>query len=336
MIGPEDVDIADQLVEVSLDVAKSRAATKRPAGARCKRALANLLRLALLVALVCWALPLQLGGYVASLSAALLTAKLLDSSFLPVIYPLYNTWAGKVREWAMRRVQMNRCCGRNGMQHSLPSATTLNGPAGTPAVTVHSIACLLDNYAYLIVDRRSAAAVDGGRMQFACAIVDATDHETVLAALETVERVYYGGEGSLRPVALLSTHKHWDHCAGNAELMRRIPTIERCCGGRLDFADDGDGRAVNELLDDGDTVELSIGSNAPLVIEALHTPCHTVGHTAFLLHATGWRQSAIFSGDALFCCGCGVPFEGTDAQQAATMRHIYLRALRTGARCASI
>src|ERR1700693_5649390 len=64
------------------------------------------------------------------------------------------------------------------------------------------IACLKDNYAYIV-------ASDGG----AAAIVDASEAAPVRDAIRR--------EG-VRARAIWSTHHHWDHVGGNEELLRDL------------------------------------------------------------------------------------------------------------------
>ena len=97
------------------------------------------------------------------------------------------------------------------------------------------------------------------------ALVDPSDPTAVLAALSDLSRDHYGG-AALRPVAILTTHKHWDHAGGNVELRRKCPSVTRVYGGVQDAV-----AGMTHPVVDGDVVR--IGS---LRIRAMHTPCITL------------------------------------------------------------
>eukprot|EP01047_Picozoa_sp_COSAG01_P108441 COSAG01_NODE_37362_length_504_cov_2.400000_1_plen_109_part_10 len=79
---------------------------------------------------------------------------------------------------------------------------------------------MLDNYCYLLVDRSS------GRRPFPAALVDPADPGVAMAEMHRIDVEHYGGNPDrfsakgrgLQLVALLVTHKHWDHAAGNRKL----------------------------------------------------------------------------------------------------------------------
>jgi hydroxyacylglutathione hydrolase len=143
------------------------------------------------------------------------------------------------------------------------------------------IACLSDNYAYLLRDEESGTAV----------VIDAPEAAPILAAVEAS-----GG----RLDALLLTHHHDDHIEGAAEITGR--TGAKLIGAaadahRLPPLD----RAVND--DD-------VFSVGPLEFRVIATPGHTRGHIAY--HAAAAR--ALFCADTLFSLGCGRLFEGSAAE----------------------
>lgn len=145
---------------------------------------------------------------------------------------------------------------------------------------VTPIPCLSDNYSYLIQPDDGPDAI----------VVDASSAEPVIRTIE--------GRGA-RPVALLTTHHHFDHVGGNLELVRRYP-------GLTVFGHaSGQGRipGLNHPLEDGDGIEV-----AGLDAVVLHVPGHTRDALAYRFGST------VFTGDTLFVAGCGRLFEGT-AQQ---------------------
>lgn len=201
------------------------------------------------------------------------------------------------------------------------------------AYSVHTVALLLDNYCYVIVDtsgcggesagspgarRRESRGGGGGHTGVSgggvdveplpCALVDPADPPAVLRALSDLSRSHYGGR-PLLPTAILTTHKHWDHAAGNSQLAKLFPSVA-VYGGHLDRV-----RACTHPLRDGDT--LRVGR---LAVTAISAPGHTVGSTCFLIRGS---PSSLFGGDVLFCGGCGAPFEGTVEQMCATFAKLW-------------
>ncbi len=152
------------------------------------------------------------------------------------------------------------------------------------------IACLSDNYAYLVVDPAGTAA-----------IVDASEAAPVRAAIErekvTVQKI-------------LSTHHHWDHVGGNEELAAElgVPVVGHA-------SDRGRLPGLSVGVEDGDTV--AVGA---LTARCLHVPGHTSGAVTYYFDAPSGR--AAFTGDTMFCAGCGRLFEGTPAQMHASLEKI--------------
>ncbi|XDB64099.1 PREDICTED: hydroxyacylglutathione hydrolase-like protein isoform X2 [Capra hircus] len=174
---------------------------------------------------------------------------------------------------------------------------------------VKVIPVLEDNYMYLVIEERTREAV-------------AVDVAVPKRLLEIV-----GREG-VSLTTVLTTHHHWDHARGNAELARLLPGLvvlgadERIC-------------ALTRRLAHGE--ELQFGA---IHVRCLLTPGHTLGHMSYFL----WEEEcpdppAVFSGtgcpvptcptspcpiplsdppnspgDALSVAGCGSRLEGT-AQQ---------------------
>ncbi|XP_068823526.1 hydroxyacylglutathione hydrolase-like protein isoform X1 [Capricornis sumatraensis] len=149
---------------------------------------------------------------------------------------------------------------------------------------VKVIPVLEDNYMYLVIEERTREAV-------------AVDVAVPKRLLEIV-----GREG-VSLTTVLTTHHHWDHARGNAELARLLPGLvvlgadERIC-------------ALTRRL--AHSEELRFGA---IHVRCLLTPGHTLGHMSYFL----WEEEcpdppAVFSGDALSVAGCGSRLEGT-AQQ---------------------
>jgi hydroxyacylglutathione hydrolase len=176
------------------------------------------------------------------------------------------------------------------------------------------IACLTDNYAYLVI-------ASGGE----AAIVDASEAAPVR---EAVRR-----EG-VRPVAIWSTHHHHDHVGGNEELAREF-AVEVVAH----VSDRGRVPAQTREVDTGDTVRAG-----DIEARCIHIPGHTLGAVAYYVDAKASRTKdakasrttdakaspttdakaspVVFTGDTLFCAGCGRMFEGTPAQMHASLERL--------------
>jgi hydroxyacylglutathione hydrolase len=150
------------------------------------------------------------------------------------------------------------------------------------------VACLKDNYAYLVVTPSGDAA-----------IVDASEADSVREALLR--------EG-VRARAIWSTHHHWDHVGGNEALARDLGVHEIV--GHM--SDRGRLPGQTRFVDTDDVVH--VGN---LEARCIHIPGHTLGAVAYFLD-TG-SERAVFTGDTLFCAGCGRLAEGTPAQMHASL-----------------
>jgi hydroxyacylglutathione hydrolase len=140
------------------------------------------------------------------------------------------------------------------------------------------VPCLQDNYAYLLAGGSST-----------CVVVDPSEAEPVLAALER--------EG-LTLGAIWLTHHHHDHVGGIEDLCDRLGQVP-VLGSAYDQQA---GRIPRQTqgLTEADTLSFE-GAE----VRILEIPGHTLGAIAYLV------SGYLFSGDTLFCGGCGRVFEGT-------------------------
>ena len=164
---------------------------------------------------------------------------------------------------------------------------------------VEPIACLSDNYAYLVVDERAKV----------CVVVDASEGAPVLAAIERAQ---------LPLVAILSTHHHGDHVGGNEAVLARHP-MAQVFGHRSDLARIP---GLSRPVDDGERFTLG-----ELEVTALHVPGHTSGAVTFVVRdpSAASEPAWAFTGDTLFLAGCGRLFEGTPAQMYRSLNEVLAR-----------
>ena len=144
--------------------------------------------------------------------------------------------------------------------------------------SIEIIACLSDNYAYLIRDQKTNKNI----------LVDAPEHAPI-------ER--YLDEKALSLDAILITHHHRDHIDGiNYLKLKYSPKV---IGAKRDKH-----RLPPLDIEVEEGEELRIGSKT---FEIYDVDGHTVGHIAYAL----LEDKALFSGDSLMVMGCGRLFEGT-------------------------
>jgi hydroxyacylglutathione hydrolase len=150
------------------------------------------------------------------------------------------------------------------------------------------VPCLQDNYAYLVIEGQEAI------------VIDASEAAPVLTALER-ERV--------TARAIWSTHHHWDHVGGNEELARdlSLPVVGH-------ESDRGRLPGISQVVRDGERIR-----GAGLEAVCMHVPGHTLGAVAYFFEV---GEGAVFTGDTLFCAGCGRLFEGTPAMMHASLARL--------------
>lgn len=152
--------------------------------------------------------------------------------------------------------------------------------------TLVTIACLSDNYAFLLHNKVSGAT----------ALIDVPDAAPIKAELAargwTLDQIWL-------------THHHPDHIDGLPALLSDYPA--RVFGASADAHRLPD---LDEALAEGDTFDLG-----GLEVQVIDVSGHTVGHIAFYVPAL----PAAFTGDSLMALGCGRLFEGTPAQMHASL-----------------
>jgi hydroxyacylglutathione hydrolase len=194
----------------------------------------------------------------------------------------------------------------------MPSATIIHA---TPTLDVARIESLpFGEHAYVCrrPDRRDCLVVDPG-----------FEPEAIVAWIEAA---------GLEPRAILLTHGHSDHIAGNAHLRARWPDLPILIG-RGDAAKLTDAEAnlsapfglplvsppADRLLEDGERLDLA---GLGLTVRAI--PGHSAGHVVFVLD--GESPPVVLGGDVLFREGIGrtdFPDGDFPALAAGIRRHLY-------------
>lgn len=214
---------------------------------------------------------------------------------LRILYGLFSTWAAeKILAHALHT------------KRDEPQAEQVGGTVsvvtGPPELRVKVVpilgAAFGGNYAYLIWDETD--------LDRRAIVVDPADPYPVLRA---------AAEEKLNLEVLLTTHWHFDHASGNSTMAREVPGL------RVVASDREVARvpAVTERLADEQRIE--VGN---LVITAHTVPGHTLGSAVFEIssRALPGTPSAAFTGDTLFCGGCGRLFEGSALQLHASLRRL--------------
>lgn len=169
-----------------------------------------------------------------------------------------------------------------------------------PAVRVIPVACLKDNYAYLLVGASGRAVV-----------VDPSEGPPVEAALQ---------QHGLELQAIWLTHHHWDHVGGIDALCAARDTLP-VIGSAYDLEQARIPRQTRGLRE-GDAFELD---GEP--VQVIEIPGHTLGAIAYVV------AGCLFSGDTLFVAGCGRVFEGTMAMMQASLAKLRALAPTTAIYC---
>ena len=151
-----------------------------------------------------------------------------------------------------------------------------------------TIPCLEDNFAYLLICKKSLDA----------AVVDPSEASPIKKALK---------QNRVKLTAVLNTHHHWDHVGGNKDLLAENPDL-------LIFGHESDRGRIpgqNVFLKKGDIV--CFGEEKGTFI---HNPGHTSGAITYIF------SKAAFTGDTMFAAGCGRIFEGTATQMYDSMNRL--------------
>jgi glyoxylase-like metal-dependent hydrolase (beta-lactamase superfamily II) len=196
-------------------------------------------------------------------------------------------------------------------------------------VYIHPLPQLLDNIGYLIVCVPPLNALRNSKKSIQkppilAIVVDCGDANSVVEQIDLIESVHYSHLGCKIEIhALLCTHKHHDHTAGNKDLLNHEyygKTLKKIYGGAIERVP-----YCNSFVSDGTIIKLPSASgnnmNRVVSIECLATPSHTRGSIVYTLsnkpltknasfdHNDELAYSYLFTGDTMFSGGGGVPFE---------------------------
>jgi len=174
---------------------------------------------------------------------------------------------------------------------------------------IHPIACLTDNYAYLVIDPDSMQA----------AIVDPSEADPVARKIAACEKAL----GKIHVTAIWATHHHHDHVGGIESLAHAL-AITSVYGHE---SDQGRIPMQSVFLRDGDA--FSLGA---IRVRAMHVPGHTRGAVAYVA-TDAESDAAVFTGDTMFVAGCGRLFEGDAAMMCASLSRIAALDSRTRVYC---
>ncbi len=154
-------------------------------------------------------------------------------------------------------------------------------------LTLVTIPCLADNYAFLVHNDKTGQT----------ALVDVPDAAPIQAELDRRGWVLSD---------ILLTHHHWDHVDG----LPGIRGEARVIGAKADAHRLPD---LDLAVSEGDTISIC-GEDTQI----FDVSGHTIGHIAFFMAHSGLA----FTADSLMAMGCGRLFEGTPAQMWASMQKL--------------
>ena len=162
------------------------------------------------------------------------------------------------------------------------------------------IPCLIDNYAYIILDNNFKTI----------GVVDPSETQPIISFLE---------KKNLKLNYVLNTHHHFDHIGGNIELKKKYNA--KIVG----F--EGDKHRIPGIdIALKDKQKWIFGND---IVNILHIPGHTLGHICFFFE----KQKIAFTGDTLFSLGCGRIFEGNHKQMLESLNKIKKLPLDTKIYC---
>ena len=286
-------------------------------------------------------LVLQVPGLVLGLLLAPILSR--NAWYVEFLYP----WG--IARWAhfflmSRASKRGRVVDKNRGFHSRTVEQKIEVVPGR--VYIHPIPQWVDNIGYLVIclppsntEHRSGVkiTVEHDTDPIVALMIDCGEASAVVRAIELIQKFHYGNK-NIQLQSILSTHKHHDHTGGNKGLLNHElgKHITRVYGGAVERVP-----YCSHRLTNGEKLLLprfeGNDMNQHVEIEAVAVPAHTRGSLAFrLCSKISDKAEYIFTGDAMFCGGGGVPFEAdtgteTDSEINQSNGNTFLRLCRGNA-----
>lgn len=266
---------------------------------------------------------------VASFFAALYCSGVLPTPYFPPIFSfLYTAYTSTFVGLRLKDLLHPRCAVphsnfRNGCRFLKPLMNDANSDpleafrlccASRPTelnAFVVPVPILADNYAYLCFCPSTKSVV-------------AIDPADPVAVLKMIALVCSKVGIWFQLTDVLCTHKHWDHAGGNQELLnlaKRKADAFVCSNLRILGSSIDRPHGATVLIDPATTKSFVCGAGA-LSVRPVSSPGHTVGSLLFVVslntELAGDNKIAIFTGDCVFCGGCGALFEVRDTSDIIT------------------
>ena len=156
-------------------------------------------------------------------------------------------------------------------------------------MVVKIIKCLIDNYSYLIIDKKNKSAC----------VIDPSESDPIIDIIK---------KSKIDLKFILNTHHHHDHVGGNHDLKKKY--------GAKVIGFEGDRSRIPEI--DICLKDREIWKHENFELKMFHIPGHTLGHVCFNF----FNEKLLFTGDTLFSLGCGRIFEGTYQQMFNSLKLI--------------
>ncbi|MBP2280874.1 hydroxyacylglutathione hydrolase [Psychrobacter sp. PL19] len=157
------------------------------------------------------------------------------------------------------------------------------------SINIHPIKAFNDNYIWTLINDSNKQAI----------VIDPGQSAPVIEYLEAQE---------LDLIAIWTTHHHYDHTGGVAELQEHFPMTHL-------VAHSEHGVDEDQTIKDSSTVS-AWGYSA----QVWDVSGHTASHMAYILDIDGLKHC--FCGDTLFSGGCGRVFTGTIEQLYASFKRL--------------